>query len=180
MSDLSDRLLAVHRALEEAGFPHAFGGAIALAYCTQEPRGTRDLDVNVFVPVDRSGDVLDALPKGVSVAPSDKTAARRNGQVRVMWDQTPIDLFFDTDKFHDEVARSVRVVPFDGTEIPVLGCEALIVFKAMFNRTRDWADIEAVLEAGATNGRGALESVRSILGGSDPAAVRLAGLVERG
>ena len=179
MSDLSDRLLAMHRALEGAGFPHAFGGAIALAYCTQEPRGTRDLDVNVFVPADRSGGVLDALPEGVAVSDSDKTVARRNGQVRIMWDQTPVDLFFETDEFHREAAAGVHMVPFEGEQIPVLGCDTLIVFKAMFNRTRDWADIEAILESGATSGRTALESVRSIMGASDPAAARLASLVEQ-
>jgi hypothetical protein len=49
VSVLAQRLLAVHAALDDAGLPHAFGGAIALAYCTLEPRGTRDIDVNVFI-----------------------------------------------------------------------------------------------------------------------------------
>lgn len=49
MSVLAERLLAVHDALADARLPHAIGGAIALGYCTEEPRGTRDLDVNVFV-----------------------------------------------------------------------------------------------------------------------------------
>ena len=34
-----------------------------------------------------------------------------------------------------------------GRRIPVLGCTALAVFKAMFDRTKDWGDIEAMLEA---------------------------------
>lgn len=54
MSLLAQRLLAVHDALDAAELPHAFGGAIALAYCTEEPRGTRDLDVNVFVDPTRA------------------------------------------------------------------------------------------------------------------------------
>lgn len=177
MSDLADRLLAVHRALDDAGFAHAFGGAIALGYCTEEPRGTRDLDVNVFVAADRSAAVLEALPRGVAVSAADKAAARKTGQVRVMWGQTPIDLFFDTDEFHRAASREIRLVPFAGAEIPVLACDALIVFKAMFNRTRDWADIEAILEAGATDGRAALANVREIMGPSDPVSVRLGGLV---
>ena len=53
MSALGERLLAVHDALDGAGMPHAIGGAIALGYCVVEPRGTRDLDVNVFVPQER-------------------------------------------------------------------------------------------------------------------------------
>jgi hypothetical protein len=53
MSALGERLLAVHEALDQAELPHAFGGAIALGYCVVEPRGTRDLDVNVFLPQER-------------------------------------------------------------------------------------------------------------------------------
>jgi hypothetical protein len=179
MSVLAERLLAVHASLDEAGLPHAFGGAIALAYCTQEPRGTRDLDVNVFVGADRANDVLDAMPRGVTVRRADRVAARRDGQVRVMWGDTPVDLFLDTHEFHREAAQGIADVPFEGTTIPVLGGEALIVFKAMFNRTKDWADIEAILDAGAANGRRALDRIRSLLGETDPAVARLAALVHR-
>lgn len=177
MSTLAERLLAVHASLDEARLPHAFGGAIALAYCTQEPRGTRDLDVNVFVDPERANEVLDALPNGVTVTRGDRVAARREGQVRVMWADTPIDLFFDTHEFHRDTAEEVREVPFERTSIKVLGCESLIVFKAMFNRTRDWADIEEILGAGVTDGRRALKRLRSLLRESDPAIVRLAALV---
>jgi hypothetical protein len=177
MSVLAERLLAVHGALDDAGLPHAFGGAIALAYCTQEPRGTRDLDVNVFVGVDRSGEVLDAMPRGVTVTRADRAAARREGQVRVMWDDTPIDVFLDTHEFHREAALGIVEAPFENATIPVLGCETLLVFKAMFNRTRDWADIEAILEVGAVDGPHALERLRSLLGSSDPSVDRLATLI---
>jgi hypothetical protein len=177
MSVLAERLLAVQAALGKAGFPHAFGGAIALAYCTLEPRGTRDVDVNVFVGVDRADEVLDALPAGVKVRKADRAAARRDGQVRVMWDDTPIDVFFDTHEFHHETAEGIVEVPFEGTTIAVLGCEALIVFKAMFNRTKDWADIEAILGAGPVGGRRALDRLRTLLGPADPAVVRLGGLL---
>ena len=58
-----------------------------------------------------------------------------------------------------------------------LGCEALVVFKAMFNRTKDWADIEAILEADAVDAGRALDHLRSLLGSSDPAVTRLATLI---
>lgn len=176
MSVLSERLLAVDAALDQEAIPHAFGGAIALAYCTQEPRGTRDIDVNVFVGVDRADAVLDAMPREVTVSPSDRVVARNDGQVRLVWDDTPIDMFFDTHEFFGEVAQGVVEVSFEGTTIPVLGCEALIVFKAMYNRTRDWGDVEAVLSAGI-DGRQALAWLKSLMGASDPAVVRLAGLI---
>ena len=176
LSVLAERLIAVHTALDAAGLPHAFGGAIALAYCTQEPRGTRDLDVNVFVQVDRSDEVLAALPQGVRVTRAHRDRARRDGQVRLMWAETPVDVFLDTHDFHREVARGVRSVPFETTAIPVLGCEALVSFKAMYNRTKDWADIEAVLAAGAVDSRQVLDDLRAFLGPGDPAVIRLSAL----
>ena len=50
--NLVERILAVADALDDGNVPWAFGGAFALAFATAEPRGTRDIDVNVFV--DRS------------------------------------------------------------------------------------------------------------------------------
>ncbi|MFA5891171.1 MAG: hypothetical protein WDA27_09525 [Actinomycetota bacterium] len=179
MSVLAGRLLAIHVALERAGVRHAFGGAIALAYFTEEPRGTRDLDLNVFLPSDRADEALDAMPKGVAVRKTHRTAAKRDGQVRVMWDDTPVDLFFDTHEFHHAAAEAVVRVPFEGTTIPILAGHTLVVFKAMFNRTRDWADIEAVLETQAPIGEQALTILRSLLGAEDVRTLRLAELVGR-
>lgn len=48
--NLDAKLLTAHNALAAAGIDHAFGGAIALAYCTGEPRATADLDINIFSP----------------------------------------------------------------------------------------------------------------------------------
>jgi hypothetical protein len=147
VSELGDRLLAVHDALDEAGIPHAIGGAIALGYCTLEPRGTRDLDVNVFVGRDRVKDVFAALPKGVAINGLSLEQAERDGQVRLWWEQTPIDLFFSVLPFHEQVASEVRQVSFEDRSIPVLDCAALAVFKAMFGRPQDWVDIESMVQA---------------------------------
>jgi hypothetical protein len=149
MSRLGERLLAVHDALSKAQLPHAIGGAIALAYCTADPRGTRDLDVNVFVSQTRFKEVAAALPAEIVVTPSDIAVAERDGQVRLMWDDMPVDVFMNSVPFHATVQASVREVEFMGRTIPVLGCTALAVFKAMFDRTQDWADIEAMHAAGA-------------------------------
>ncbi len=82
MSELGDQLLAVHDGLAAAGIPHAIGGAIALGYCVLEPRGTRDVDVNVFVPPERAREVFAALPAGVEVSGAQLEAGRtrRSGE----------------------------------------------------------------------------------------------------
>lgn len=173
MSVLAERLLAVHDALAKAEFPHAIGGAIALGYCTLEPRGTKDLDVNVFVTPDRVKEVFAALPQPVTVTALNLEQAERDGQVRVWWEQTPIDIFFDVLPFHREVARDVRHVSFAGRTIPVIGCTALTVFKAMFDRTRDWADIEAMIEAKTVDVDDAVAWIRDMAGPDSPEARRL-------
>lgn len=176
MSLLADRLLAVDRALAKAGLAHAFGGAIALGYCTLEPRGTRDLDLNVFVAPERVREVFAALPDGVTVTALNVEQAERDGQVRIWWEDTPIDVFLDVLPLHGEVAREIRHVPFAGDSIPVLGCDALAVFKAMFDRTRDWADIEAMVEAKALDFELVTERIRRLDGADSLRAGRLLGL----
>jgi hypothetical protein len=176
VTGLADRLLAVHDALRTEGFPHAIGGAVALGYCTLEARGTQDVDVNVFVSPSRTREVLAALPEGVRVTGRDLELAERDGQVRVMWDATPIDLFFSVLPFHDEVQRNVRHVSFGDRTIPVLDCTGLAVFKAMFDRPRDWVDIEAMVEARALDLEEAQRWVREMDGSDSPRATRLAAL----
>lgn len=145
---LPEKLVAIHRALDAAALPHAFGGAIALAYATLDPRGTSDIDVNVFTDASEAARVLDALPDPVDGPAGIADALTRDGQARLWWDETPVDLFLDTVPLHADAAAHRRTVPFAGTEIPVLGPVELAVFKAMFDRTKDWADIEAMLAAG--------------------------------
>jgi hypothetical protein len=176
VSELGDRLLAVHDALDEARIPHAIGGAIALGYCTLEPRGTRDLDVNVFVGPDRVKDVFAALPNGVAISGLSLEQAERDGQVRLWWEQTPLDLFFSVLPFHDQVASAVRQVSFEDRSIPVLDCTALAVFKAIFDRPRDWVDIESMVEARALDLAAVSRWVGEMAGQDSAAARRLAAL----
>jgi hypothetical protein len=176
VSELGERLLAIHDSLDAAGLPHAIGGAIALAYCTLEPRGTRDLDLNVFVKPSRVREVFAALPGAVTVTGLSLEQAERDGQVRLWWEQTPIDIFLSVLPFHDQVARDVRHVSFEGRNIPVVGATALAVFKAMFDRPRHWADVEAMLEARTIDLDDALRWVTDMAGAEAPAAAKLAAL----
>lgn len=145
---LAERLVELHRSLAAKRIPHAFGGAIALAYWTLDPRGTSDIDVNLFVPADTPERALRALPDGVEQPEGTADAIARDGQIRLWWEGTPVDLFFDYVPLHDAAKANRRTVAFAGTRIPVLGPIELATFKVMFDRTRDWADVEAMLEAG--------------------------------
>jgi len=174
VSELGAKILALHDALEEAGTPHALGGAISLAYAVEEARATHDIDINVFVPSEQARRVLDSLPTGVVVRPQDRQAAVRDGQVRLWWGETPVDLFFNTVEFHDAAARRTRRVPFEGVNIPVLSATDLAVCKALFGRSKDWVDIESMRDAGSVDAAEALRWTTAMVGADHPNATRLA------
>jgi hypothetical protein len=176
VSELGDQLLGIHDSLDAARIPHAIGGAIALGYCTLEPRGTRDVDVNIFIGPERARDVFAALPEGVQFSGISLERAERDGQVRLWWGITPVDLFLSVLPFHDHVAKHVRTVPFEGRAIPVLSCTGLTVFKAMFDRPRDWVDIEAMVEARAIDLDEAVRWVGEMAGADSVNVSRLAKL----
>jgi hypothetical protein len=176
---LAERIVALHRALARGAVPHAFGGAIALAYWTHEPRGTRDIDLNVFVAPREARAALDALPAGVAQPEGTSEAIVRDGQVRLWWDDTPLDLFFDYAPVHAAAARHRREVSFAGTTIPVLGPVELAVFKAMFDRTRDWADEEAMLAARTLDADAVRDALTGMLPDGDGRFTRLEEAVRR-
>jgi hypothetical protein len=176
---LAERVLAIDAALSRV--PHAFGGALALAYYA-EPRATVDIDLNVFVRAEQFPTVARALDKLGAAADTPAIAAliQRDGQARVMWDQTPIDLFFSYDAFHDAAAAARIVVPFGSRTIPILGATHLIVCKAIFNRPKDWIDIESIVVADADiDVSEVLRWVGRIAGDEDPRYNRIAALLTR-
>ena len=146
---LVDKIIAVHRGLARAGIAHAFGGALALAWCTRRPRGTSDIDVNIFLPMGAARDAFAALPEQVTWTDEDVDRCRRDGQVRVFWGPNPVDVFLNTTPFHEELVARAQVSSLAGVPLPFLACDDLAVFKAFFDRTKDWADIEEMLDAGA-------------------------------
>ena len=172
-------MLAIDEALAE--FPHAFGGALALAYYA-EPRTTVDIDLNVFVPPERFDEVAEELEQlGASARdPRAAAAVARDGQARVFWDRTPIDLFFAYDPFHEAAKGARRVVPFASRTIEVLSPEHIIVCKVVFDRPKDWIDIGSILDAGtAVDTAEVLRWVGRIAGDDDHRFDRAAALLSR-
>ena len=177
---LPERLVALHRALARRRIPHAFGGAIALAYWTLDPRATSDIDVNVFIPAADAGRLLRALPPEIAQPPGTEETIAAEGQIRLWWDETPVDLFLDYVPLHADAARHRRTVPFAGTKIPVLGPVELAAFKAMFDRTRDWADIEAMVGASTLDVDAVRATLEGLLPADDERFARLDEAVRRG
>lgn len=144
---LVDFVVKVHDELRRSGLVHAFGGALALAYVA-DPRGTIDVDVNVFSPFDEAPAVLEPLAR-VGLRPELEPGSwmpmagirlRRNA------DPYPVDLFLSLDGCYAEIARRRVVQPFgpDRLPLPFLSAEDLALFKLSFSRDKDWVDLRAI------------------------------------
>ncbi len=178
---LDEKVALLARSLSGAKVPHAFGGAIALAYYAT-PRGTRDVDINLFLPARAFDRVLDALAP-LDVAPPTATMLRtleRDGQVRLFWGSTPLDLFFSYNELHDACVERKRVVPFGADQIPILSAEDLAIFKVLFAREKDWRDLHEMLfaQAAVFDADYALGWLDRILAAGDERMRRFAALIE--
>jgi hypothetical protein len=176
LQGLPGKIVTLHQALHDADLPHAFGGALALAWCTERARGTIDIDVNVFVGLDRVDDVVAALPRAVEVTDDDRVRLERDGQSRLWWDATPVDLFLDTTDFHHQAAARARWEDFGGVPLPFLSCADLAVFKAFFDRTKDWADLEEMAAAGRLDADRVVGVLVRYLGADDPRITKVLAL----
>jgi hypothetical protein len=144
---LPEKVILIHETLDEVKVPHALGGALALAYYA-DPRATIDIDINVFVGADGYRRVIKVLTAlGIESSELDWPALERDGQCRLWWGDNAVDLFFAYDPIHDEMRRQSRRVPFGNSTISILAPEHLIICKAMFDRRKDWLDIEQMLIA---------------------------------
>ncbi len=138
---LDAKVLAIARALDDADVPHAFGGAISLAWYGV-PRATEDIDVNLFVGPEQAAHCLAALtPLGVT---GDATDASRT-QATWRWGHTPIHAFFAYDPFHESCRARVRRVPFAKGEIAILGAEDIAIFKLIYDREKDRSEVREVM-----------------------------------
>jgi hypothetical protein len=172
-ASLPDKVSAVHRNLREAAIPHAIGGALAVGYYG-EPRSTLDIDINVFVPVDRWSDLraaLDSLNVDVGI---DETDLKGTDEVRLDWDPNSLHLFFSSDPLHERMSEDIRFVPFNGDTIPIVSPEHLVIRKALLDRTKDWLDIEQIFVASSPLDSGEIVSwLEQMAGERDPRIEKL-------
>lgn len=164
---LLQRLRSVHRHLADGGYDHAVGGALALAVHVKEPRFTADIDLNVMASASAPEPLLACLPSDLEPHPGAAEAIRRDGQVRLWWREpnTPLDLFLPMHPtFHAQAAARAVPVDFLGEDIKVLTATDLMVFKALFARSKDFVDIESLGESRAGDIDEAAAWLREILG----------------
>jgi hypothetical protein len=177
-----ERAVLLHEALDAAAIPHALGGALALAYHVQDARGTNDIDLNVTFDPERPQPLFAALPADLPWAESDVDSVRRTGQVRLYWahpdgppqSPVPVDLFLPQDDFHAVVAGRTELVPMLHTMVPIISATDLVIFKALFSRSKDWVDIEELLRFGHVDAQEVDRWLTELVGADDERLARLA------
>ena len=167
--------------LDSVGVSHQFGGAIALAWY-RNPRATTDIDINLTLPPDAAEPILQMLTRlGVTVTAEDRVRIAADGQARLDWDGSALDVFFATLDLHFEMAEHARVVRFGAVDIPILAPEDLIICKAVFDRPKDWLDIEEMVRWGTeVHAARVLGWVGDILGPESAPYARLHELLSAG
>lgn len=174
-----ERTLQVHAALERAGIQHAVGGALALAYHVAEARATRDIDLNVAADPNDPRGLFDVLPADVPWNERDIRTVRDTGQVRLLWPHPdgqppiPLDLFFPQSEFHRQLNQRAVVVAMLDQTIPIVSATDLMVLKMLFDRRKDWADIEELVRHGTPNVEEARDWLIRIVGPHDVRESRL-------
>ncbi len=148
---LVELIIAVHWHLDQAGVSHAFGGALALAYVA-EPRGTVDVDVNVFLPPNALDLVVAALePLGLRRErdPGGDQPPIAGIRFKHADDPFPVDVFPALDERYSEIERRRVLRPFGRSDdlLPFLSAEDLCLFKLSYGRPKDWVDLVAVAAA---------------------------------
>jgi hypothetical protein len=169
-------------ACEAADLPYAIGGAIALGYWAA-PRATNDVDIDLFVDepgLERAFDAM--LQMGLTL---DRDEARRQvaqrGDFRAWSGEMRVDVFVAFDPIHEDVRARCRRMPLAGRPASILAAEDLCVFKMLFDRPKDWVDLELIVASqGARLDAGTVRSVFSYwIGESDARLARFDALLVR-
>lgn len=166
-------------ALDAHGQEYALGGAIALGYWAA-PRGTVDVDLTLFLPPDRPSGCVQLLHDlGCHVATQDSiNSLREHGFCRVEFRGVRVDIFLPTITFYTVARGRRRRVMLGDQPIQVWDAETLIVFKLMFFRRKDVADIEQILrtQRASLDCRWVQEQIEQLFGQNDPRVAQWAEL----
>jgi hypothetical protein len=143
--DFVELVVAVDAALAAKRIPHAFGGALALGFVAS-PRGTVDIDVNVFTPYDDLAPVDDAFRElGYEREPGEALPIAGVRFVHAS-EPFPIDVFPALDPRYETMKSRIVRHRFGArnNRLPFLSAEDLCIFKLFVGRPQDWVDLGAI------------------------------------
>ncbi len=171
--DITASALKVGRSLEQGRIPYAIGGAIALTM-HGFARATRDVDLNLFCTPAELPAALELLKQtGLKFDPAVALREAEDEGWFTAWDgAVRIDLFVPSIDFSWEAMRSRVKLPFLGEQLWFLSAESLCVFKLLFFRTKDLADLEQLVLTSQLLDHGLVRTTIADLMGADDERVR--------
>ncbi len=129
--------------------PHLIVGGVAASLLAR-PRLTRDVDVLIFLSEEKWTDLLKTAPLfGFIPRRADALAFARRSRVLLVRHEpteTDVDVILGSLPFEKDAIAGPRRVRLGKLTVPVPSPEDFIIMKAVGNRPRDLADIEAVLD----------------------------------
>lgn len=144
--EILDVIVAFSKGLLDTNIEFAIGGAFALSFWGT-PRATVDVYATIY-PLDSSvSAVIDFLRQlGCRFdARSTADSLSEHSFARVQFHQTDMDVFLPMIEFYEQARIRRREVSVRGQPIWIWDAETLCVFKLMFFRLKDLADVEDVL-----------------------------------
>jgi hypothetical protein len=144
--DALEAALHIARCFEADQVPYAIGGALAYGQYGI-PRATHDVDFNAFVEPPQLGRVIAALQRA-GVTLDEARAARDSAEDGLFighLGDLRIDVFTPSIDFSWEALRTRVRLSVGAEQFWFLSAEALSVFKLLFFRSKDVADLERLL-----------------------------------
>jgi hypothetical protein len=161
--------------LEAAGCEYALGGAIALGFWA-EARGTLDVDVTLYLPLDDSSGCMQLLERIGCEFDRDKAhdLLKQHSFCQVNLLGIRADVFLPMSSFYEAAKARRREVPIGNRRAYIWDAETLCVFKMMFFRQKDLIDIQSILRSqGSALDRNWIEkSLLDLYGTRDPRITR--------
>jgi hypothetical protein len=141
--DVTDAARRIADALEASGIEYALGGALAYAYYGV-PRATNDIDLNVFPSPFAFPELTRALRAAGCELDEEKslralTAGNDFGARCMGW---RVDVFPPSLPLHESAQQRVVIHPLLGRPACFLSAEDLVLFKVLYHRAIDRADLE--------------------------------------
>lgn len=132
--------------LESRGHEYAVGDAIALGYWAV-PRGTVDVDLTLYLPPERPSECIWLLhDMGCEFFAAEATESlREHGFCSVRYAGMRLDVFLPIVPFYEAARTRRKRLELAGQPIVIWDAESLAVFKMMFFRRKDLADVEQIL-----------------------------------
>jgi hypothetical protein len=134
--------------LEAVGCEYALGGAIALGFWA-EARGTLDVDVTLYLPIDDPSGCMQLLEQMGCQFDRRRTedTLKEHSFCQVEFLGLRLDVFLPMVAFYEAAKARRREVPLGAGRAYIWDAETLCVFKMMFFRQKDLVDVQSILRS---------------------------------